>query len=88
MPELKLTDGKSPVLFTTNGYKLVVMPMLTSEVRQEAREGEAEGEGIADEVTEAEPEVTEPEVTEPETTEPEAEKPKGKRSRAKEPATD
>jgi DNA polymerase-3 subunit beta len=87
MPELKLTDGKSPVLFTTNGYKLVVMPMLTSEVRQEAREGEAEGEGIADEVTEAEPEVTEPEVTEPETTEPEAEKPKGKRSRAKEPAT-
>ena len=72
MPELKLTDGKSPVLFTTNGYKLVVMPMLTSEVRQEAREGEAEGEGVAE--------------AEPETTEPEAEKPKAKRKgKAKEP---
>ncbi|MDD5511418.1 MAG: DNA polymerase III subunit beta, partial [Dehalococcoidales bacterium] len=77
MPELKLTDGKSPVLFTTNGYKLVVMPMLTSGVRQEDKEAsEAESEGVADEVTEAEPEVTEPEV---EVAEPEAEtKPKRK----------
>ena len=89
MPELKLTDGKSPVLFTTNGYKLVVMPMLTSEVKTEAKEAseaEAEGEGVADEVTEAEPE---PEVTEPETTdntEPEVEKPKPKRKgKVKEP---
>jgi hypothetical protein len=80
MPELKLTDGKSPVLFTTNGYKLVVMPMLTSEVRKEdkqASEAEAEGEGVAE--AEAEPETTEPEV-EVEVAEPEAEsKPKPKR---------
>jgi DNA polymerase-3 subunit beta len=83
MPELKLTDGKSPVLFTTNGYKLVVMPMLTSEARPEDRdasEAEAEGEGVADEVTEAEPEPAD-------NAEPEAEsKPKAKRKgKAKEP---
>jgi len=75
MPELKLTDGKSPVLFTTNGYKLVVMPMFTSEHTPKAEgkpEAEAESEGVADEVTEVEPEVTEvePEV---EVAEPEAE---------------
>ena len=35
MVELKLTDGKSPVLFTANGYRLVVMPMLTAEAREE-----------------------------------------------------
>jgi len=28
MVELKLTDGKSPMLFTTPDYELVVMPML------------------------------------------------------------
>ncbi|MDD5511904.1 MAG: DNA polymerase III subunit beta, partial [Dehalococcoidales bacterium] len=44
MPELKLTDGKSPVLFTTNGYKLVVMPMLTSEVKPEPAQAEPEAE--------------------------------------------
>ena len=78
MPELKLTGGKSPVLFTTNGYKLVVMPMLTSEARQEDRE--AEGEGIAE--AEVEPEVTEPEAEEAEA----EEKPKAKRKgKVKEP---
>ena len=34
MVEVKLTDGKSPVLFTTNGYKLVVMPMITAEAKE------------------------------------------------------
>ena len=90
MPELKLTDGKSPVLFTTNGYQLVVMPMLTSEARKEdkeASEAKAEGEGVADEVTEAEGVAEAEAEAEPEVTEPEAEKPRGKRSRAKEPAT-
>jgi DNA polymerase III subunit beta len=84
MPELTLTDGKSPVLFTTNGYKLVVMPMLTSEHKPEAEaEPVAEAEGEAEGVAEAEPEVTEPEV---EVAEPEAEKPKAKRKgKAKEP---
>ncbi|MFC1979933.1 hypothetical protein ACFLVS_03610 [Chloroflexota bacterium] len=31
MVELKLTDGKPPMLFTAPDYGLVVMPMLTSE---------------------------------------------------------
>ena len=31
MVDFKVTDGKSPVLFETDGYKLVTMPMLTSE---------------------------------------------------------
>ena len=44
MVELKLTDGKSPVLFTTNGYRLVVMPMLTSEVKPEPAQPEPEAE--------------------------------------------
>ena len=57
MVELKLTDGKSPVLFTSNGYKLVVMPMLTSEsrdtVKPEASQAETERQ------VEAEPEEAE-----------------------------
>jgi DNA polymerase-3 subunit beta len=31
MVDFAITDGKSPVLFTTDGYQLVVMPMLTAE---------------------------------------------------------
>jgi DNA polymerase-3 subunit beta len=83
MVELKLTDGKSPVVFTSNGYKLVVMPMLTSEVKPEPEQAEPEAE------TETEPEV---EVEPADTAVPEAEavvketKPKPKRKgKAKEP---
>lgn len=76
MPELKLAGASSPVLFTTNGYRLVVMPMLTTtEARQETQEArEATAEAEAEVVTD---EVTKPEVTE-------AEKPK-KKHRAREP---
>ena len=78
MVELKLTDGKSPVLFSSNGYKLVVMPMLTSEVKPEPEQAEPEAE------TETEPEVEPAETTVPVA---EAEsKPKPKRKgKAKEP---
>jgi len=80
MVDFKLTSPSSPVLFSSNGYQLVVMPMLTSE-SQSKGEPEAEAEPETTD-TEAEPE---PEVK---VTEPEAEKPKGKRSRAKkEPVT-
>ena len=89
MVDLKLTDGKSPVLFQVDSYQLVTMPMLTSSEKPKA---EPEAEPAPAEETEAEPEVTEaePEVTEPvaetaEVTEAEAEaKPKRKR-KAKEP---
>jgi len=83
MVDFAMTDGKSPVLFTTDGYQLVVMPMLTAESKPkaeaEAKPEETEPEPVAEVDTEPEPEVAE--VTEPEA-EGEAEaKPKGKRSR-------
>jgi DNA polymerase-3 subunit beta len=64
MVELKLTDSKSPVLFGSNGYKLVVMPMLTTESREtatsepEASQAEPEAEQ-ANAVVEAEAVVKE-----------------------------
>jgi len=45
MVELKLTNAYSPMLFTANGYQLVVMPMLTNEANEQAkkdREAKAE----------------------------------------------
>jgi len=86
MVELKLTDGKSPMLFTSPDYELVVMPMLTSE-SQKPKVETAEPE-------QAEAEPAEPtEVGEAEKAEAVAEaeaiakteKPKRKRSKAKEP---
>jgi len=81
MVELKLTSSSSPVLFTVNGYQLVVMPMLTDEAKK------AEAQRATEEPKTSEPSAdTEPQPTE---SQPEAEKaePKKakKRSRAKEP---
>jgi len=72
MVDFKVKSGDSPVLFETDGYKLVVMPMLTGESKPET-EAEPEAE-TAEPETEAEPEAetAEPE-TEAETVEPEAE---------------
>jgi DNA polymerase-3 subunit beta len=79
MVELKLTDGKSPMLFTSPDYELVVMPMLTSESQKpedkaETAEPEPEAEDTEAEQAEA---VAEAEAVV------KAEKPK--RSRKKEP---
>jgi len=96
MVELKLTDGKSPMLFTSPDYELVVMPMLTSESQKpkvetaEPEQAEAEP-AEPTEATEPEAEITE--VGEAEKAEAvaeaeaitKAEKPKRKRSKAKEP---
>ena len=97
MVDFSMTDGKSPCKFTTDGYQLVVMPMLTAESKPKA-EAEAKPEN-----TEAEPEPEVAEVTEPEAEAVEveeaekaqavaeaeaitkADKPKRKRSKAKEP---
>ena len=87
MVELKLTASYKPALFTTNGYKLVVMPMLTSEANAEMkRDSEAKAEAKPTEQTEAvTPTEAEAEPTEvAETTEPVADKPKRKH-KAKEP---
>jgi DNA polymerase-3 subunit beta len=77
MVDFKLTNAYSPMLFTVDGYQLVVMPMMTDKANEQAKaDREVKGEGEATEP--AEPEATEP-----------ANKPKkAKRSRkAKEPVT-
>jgi hypothetical protein len=84
MVELKLTDGKSPMLFTSPDYELVVMPMLTSESQKPKDEAET----TEPEQAEAKPaEPTEGEETEKAEAEAitKTEKPKRKRSKAKEP---
>ncbi|MDD4986786.1 MAG: hypothetical protein PHQ43_13620, partial [Dehalococcoidales bacterium] len=93
MVELKLTTSYQPATFITNGYKLVVMPMLSSESTadmkrdKEAKEAEAKAEAKPTEPTEAvtPAEVSPPTEAEPtEPTEPVADKPKRKH-KAKEP---
>jgi DNA polymerase-3 subunit beta len=79
MAELMLNNAYSPMLFTTDGYKLVVMPMLTDKANQQAKDDR--------EAAKAEAEPTEPAESQPVTAEPEANKPKAKRSRAKQPVT-
>jgi hypothetical protein len=76
MVDLKLTNGHSPVLFAVNGYRLVVMPMLTADSQADAKV-EAETQAQAEAETES--------TAETEPTETPAEKPKARRSRAKEP---
>jgi len=87
MVDLKLTDGKSPVLFAVEGYQLVVMPMLTADSKPKA-EAEAKPEDTEqaepEPEAEAEPVAEQDEATEP-ATEPETTERKPKRSRKKEP---
>jgi hypothetical protein len=54
MVDFRLTDGKSPVLFTVDGYQLVVMPMLTAESQKPKAEPEAEAVAEAEAIAEAE----------------------------------
>jgi len=74
MVEFKLTNAYSPMLFTSNGYQVVVMPMMTTEASEQAK---AEREAKAEKPTEqGEAEPTE-------TTEPVAEKPKKGKGKGK-----
>lgn len=58
MVDIKFIDNKSPILFNVDGYKLIVMPMLTSESQkpkdEEATKTETPETEKADVVTEAE----------------------------------
>jgi len=84
MVDLKLSDGKSPVLFQVDGYLLVTMPMLTNAEKSSA-EPEAEPAPAEEaEPTEAEDTEATEAVAEAEAIT-KAEKPKRKR-KAKEPA--
>ena len=84
MVDLKLTDSKSPVRFTVDGYQLVVMPMLTADNKPKPEaepEPEAKPKAENAEVAEA---IAEAEVITEAEAEPAEDKPKRKR-KAKEP---
>jgi len=89
MVDLKLTDGKSPVLFQVDGYQLVTMPMLTNAEKPQAepKAEPAPAEEAEPKDTEATEAVVEAEaITKAETrSEPAEAKPKRKH-KAKEPA--
>lgn len=71
MVELKLTNTYSPMLFSADGYQMVVMPMLTDKAQEQAKrdaKAKAEAEPVAEPVA------------------PVAETKQAKRSRAKQPA--
>jgi len=80
MVEFKLTNAYSPMLFTVDGYQLVVMPMLTDEANEQAKKDRV---AKAEQAEPTEPEPVAVAVAEPQTTEPVAEPKKAKRSRAK-----
>ena len=87
MVELKLTDGKSPMLFIAPDYELVVMPMLTSESQKpedKAKTTEPE-QAEAEHAEDTEPEAEKAEAVAEAETITKTEKPKRKRSKAKEP---
>ena len=91
MVDFSLTNALSPMLFTTNGYQVVVMPMITDKAQAEAKakatvpsepSGEVEPQSVTSQGT------VETEQAEPEEPAKPANKPKkAKRSRAKEPVT-
>jgi len=89
MVDFKMSSPLSPILFSTNGYQLVVMPMVTNKANEYVKAKQAEAkpsEPVAETTEQGEPEVTET-VAEAVADEPaEAEKPKRKR-KAKEPVT-
>jgi DNA polymerase-3 subunit beta len=70
MVDFKLTNAYSPMLFTVDGYQMVVMPMLTDKANEQAK---------ADRQDRAKP------VAEPAESQPEATEPKAKPKRAKQP---
>jgi len=79
MVDLKLANGHSPVLFTVDGYRLVVMPMLTTEAPDKA---EAQAEPVAEVEVEPEEAQAAQAVAEAEAVV-KAEKPKRSRKREK-----
>ena len=79
MVDFKLTNAYSPMLFSSNGYQVVVMPMMTTEAT-EAQKADSKAKAEATTTEQAQP------VAETEAEPVEAEKPKRKR-KAKEPAT-
>ena len=63
MVDFKLTNAYSPMLFTADGYQLVVMPMMTNEASEQAKAEREARQADTTTTEQAEPEVTEPEVS-------------------------
>ena len=83
MVDFKVTNAYSPMLFATDGYELVVMPMMTNEASEAMKRDKAESEPTTTEPAEPEAEAVSDEPTEAEG-EAEAEgKPKRSRKREK-----
>ena len=82
MVDFKLTNAYSPMLFTADGYQLVVMPMMTNEASEQSKRDRAEAETTTTE--QAEPEVSKVVAEAEAIAEAKADKPKRKR-KAKEP---
>ncbi len=89
MVDFKLTNAYSPMLFSSNGYQLVVMPMMTDKANEQAKaEREAKAEQPQPTTAWGEAEKRAKVVSEELAKQAEqavAEKPKARRSRAKEP---
>ena len=81
MVDFKFTNSYSPMLFTADGYQLVVMPIFTSEASESQKRDREQAEATT---TEPEPEVTEPEDTEAESVAVAEAEDKPKRSRKRE----
>jgi outer membrane biosynthesis protein TonB len=85
MVDLKLVDSKSPMLFTSPDYELVVMPMLSSE-SQKPTEEEKTAEPEPTEETETAQAVAEAEkITKPVVSQPKPAKKPKRKHKAKEP---
>jgi len=92
--DFKLTNSYSPMLFTADGYQLVVMPMMSNQASEQAKaDREAKAGEAGTEPTTTEPAEPEAEAVADEPTEAEAEaepedteqaEPKPKRSRKRE----
>jgi len=57
MVDFKLTNAYSPMLFTADGYQLVVMPMMTNEASEKSKRDKAEAEPTTTEQAEPEAEA-------------------------------
>ena len=82
MVDFKVANAYSPMLFTADGYQLVVMPMMTNEASEQSKRDKAEAEPTTTEPAEPEAEAVSGEPTEAEG-EAEADKPKRSRKREK-----
>jgi len=87
MVDFKLVNSYSPMLFSMEGYRVVVMPMVSSKAQEQQKaataEAQAQGEAQAEPEGEVEAEPTEAELEAIEAEQKAEAKPKRKRSREK-----